>query len=249
MTDFPMWFCLKERLNFTIDPQINPGDARYYFGRDDIKERLQRQLRRSFIAPGVPKLMVYGPYGSGKTQTLFYLEHYLKTETPSSCQEVPHILYVAVEMRSNSTAGHLHMQILEALGKETVAQWVRKLFDQVSKLDVALQDLIDDPNIVLALKELRAAGDSTFAAWRWLSGQGLKTTELSGLSLTRNLGDVGAGDLVNALVAIGSLAGRVGEKLIFLLDEFEEVQNVRAGDASESIHQYSAGWRSRSTPV
>lgn len=238
MIKFPKWFCLKDRLNFTIDPQINPDDARFYFGRDDIKARLQRQLRRAFIAPGVPKLMVWGPYGSGKTQTLFYLEHYLKTETPDSCKGVPHTLYVTVEMRSNSTASHLHMQMMEALGKETVAGWVRKLFDQVSNLDVALQRLTDDPNIALALKELRAAGDSTFVAWRWLTGQSLKTGELSGLSLTRNLGQVGAGDLVNALVAIGNLASRVDEKLIFLLDELEEMQNVRAGDASESIHQY-----------
>jgi hypothetical protein len=238
MTDFVQWFCLKDRLNFTIDPQINPDDARYYFGRDDIKERLQRQLRRSFIAPGVPKLMVWGPYGSGKTQTLFYLEHYLKIDTPNSCQGVPRMLYVAVEMRSNSTASHLHMQMMEALGKETVADWVRRLFDQVSNLDSALQDLTGDPNIALALKELRAAGDSTFTAWRWLTGQSLKTSELSSLSLTRNLDQIGAGDLVNALVSIGNLADRVGEKLIFLLDELEEMQNVRAGDASESIHQY-----------
>jgi len=238
MIEFPKWFCLKDRLNFTIDPQINPDDARFYFGRDDIKTRLQRQLRRAFIAPGVPKLMVWGPYGSGKTQTLFYLEHYLQTDTPSSCQGVPHTLYVTVEMRSNSTASHLHMQLMETLGKETVASWVRRLFDQVPNLDAALQELTDDPNIALVLKELRAAGNSTFVAWRWLTGQSLKTGELSGLSLTRNLGDVGAGDLVNVLVSIGNLASKVGEKLIFLLDELEELQNVKAGDASESIHQY-----------
>jgi len=238
MTEFTDWFCLNDRLNFTIDPQINPADARFYFGRDDIKKRLQRQLRRSFIAPGVPKIMVWGPYGSGKTQTLFYLEHYLKTDTPSSCPGVPRTHYVTVEMRSKSTASHLHMQLMEVLGKETVAGWVRRLFEKVSSLNAALQEMVEDPNIALALKELRASGESTFVAWRWLTGQSLKTSELSSLSLTRNLGEVGAGDLVNVLVAIGNLAGQVGEKLIFLLDEVEELQNVRTGDASESIHQY-----------
>lgn len=238
MNEFTDWFCLNDRLNFTIDPQINPADARFYFGRDDIKKRLQRQLRRSFIAPGVPKIMVWGPYGSGKTQTLFYLEHYLKTDTPSSCPGVPRTHYVTVEMRSKSTASHLHMQLMEVLGKETVAGWVRRLFEKVSSLNAALQEMVDDPNIALALKELRASGESTFVAWRWLTGQSLKTSELSSLSLTRNLGEVGAGDLVNVLVAIGNLAGEVGEKLIFLLDEVEELQNVRTGDASESIHQY-----------
>jgi hypothetical protein len=141
-------------------------------------------------------------------------------------------------MRSNSTAAELHMQMLEALGKDVVAGWVRRLFDQSSDLDKALKGSTEDPNIILALKETRAGGEKTFLAWRWLTGQTLKGTELSGLQLTRNLGEVGAGDLVNALIAIGNLAGLVNEKLIFLLDELEELQNVRAGDAAESIHQY-----------
>ncbi len=238
MEDFKVWFCLKDRLNFTIDPQVNTDDARYYFGRSDIKERLQKQIRRAFIAPGVPKLMAYGPYGSGKTQTLFYLDYYLKTSPPNSLKETPHTLYLTVEMRSNSTASHLHMQLMEALGKETVARWVRTLFDQTSDWNSELGKLVDDPNIPLALKELRAGGDSSFVAWRWLTGQSLKTTELSGLQLTRNLTEVGAGDLVDTLVAVGNLANQVNQKLIFLVDEFEEVQNVKAGDAAESIHQY-----------
>jgi hypothetical protein len=238
MIEFSKWFCLNDRLNFTIDAQINPDDARFYFGRDDIKTRLQRQLRRAFIAPGVPKLMVWGPYGSGKTQTLFHLEHYLKTETPIACQGVPHILYLTVEVSSSSTAKDLHMQMMETLGKETVASWVRKLYDEVSNLDAALQELTDDPNTVLTLKELRGAGDRTFTAWRWLTGQSLRASELSNLGLTRNLGQVGASDLVNALVAVGNLSAQVDEALIFLMDEFEQVQNVKSGDAADSIHRY-----------
>lgn len=239
MEDFAKWFCLNNRQNFTIDPQVNPDDAQYYFGRNDIKERLQRQIRRAFIAPGIPKLMVWGPYGSGKTQTLYYLEYYLKTQPPNSAKGTPRTLYVTIEMRGNSNAAHLHMQLMEALGKNTVAVWVRKLFDEVKDFDRVLLELANnDSNIFLALKELRATGESPFVAWRWITGQGLKTNELSSLQLTRNLGEVGAGDLVEVLVAVGNLASRVGQKLIFLIDEFEELQNVRPGDAAESIHQY-----------
>src|SRR5450759_70081 len=108
MKDFATWFCLKNRSNFTIDPQVYPEDAQYYFGRDDIKTQLQKQIRLSFIDPGVPKMMVWGPYGSGKTQTLFFLKNFLCTHTPSSAKGIPHTLYLTVEMRSNSTAGNLH---------------------------------------------------------------------------------------------------------------------------------------------
>ena len=83
MENFNKWFCLNNRLNFTIDAQINKTDAQYYFGRDDAKARLEKQIRRSFIDPGVPKMMIHGPYGSGKTQTLFYLQYYLENQAQS----------------------------------------------------------------------------------------------------------------------------------------------------------------------
>ncbi len=66
----------------------------------------------------------------------------------------------------------------------------------------------------------------------------MSAKELNGLQITRNLGVVGSGDLVTALVAIGNLANHVNEKLIFLIDEMEQLLNVRTGDATESIHDY-----------
>jgi hypothetical protein len=239
MDDFATYFCLKNRQNFTIDPQVNPQDSQYYFGRNDIRERIQKQIRRAFIAPGIPKMMVYGPYGSGKTQTLFYLDYLLKTQPPSSAKGTPHTLYLTIEVRSNATASNFHMQLMEALGKDVVSKWVRNLFDATSEFDKVLLSLVeDDPNIFLALKELRSTGESSFSAWRWLTGQQLKTNELNALGITRNLGEVGSTDLVNGLVAIGNLAAKVDQRLIFLVDELEQLQNVRTGDATESIHHY-----------
>lgn len=238
MDDFATWFCLNNRGNFTIDPQVHLEDAKYYFGRDDIKNQLQKQIRLSFIDPGVPKMMVWGPYGSGKTQTLFYLKDYLNKQNLASAKGIPHTLYLTVEMRSNSTAGNLHMQLMESLGKDAVANWVRKLFDTNKEFDKVLEHIANDTNIYKAVKELRATGESTFTAWRWLTGQTLTAKELSGLQITRNLGVNSSGDLVNALVAIGNLASVINEKIVFLIDEMEQLQNVRVGDSTESIHDY-----------
>jgi len=238
MMEFREWFCLRNRANFTIDPKINPEDARFYFGRDDIKDKALKQMRRAFVAPGTPKMMIWGPYGSGKTQTLFYLDWTLHNNCPSSLQLQPHMVHLDVEVQSKSDASSLHMQLLETLGKETVSGWVRELFKQVSDLKATLNELTSDPNVATGLEHLRTFGDINLTAWRWLTGQTLSTKELENLGVTRNLGQVGAGDMVVALMAIGQLAERNGEKLIFLLDEMEELQNVRTGDASESIHQY-----------
>lgn len=239
MEDFVNKFCLNNRQNFTIDPQVNSQDAQYYFGRDDIRQRLQKQIRHSFIAPGIPKIMVWGPYGSGKTQTLFYLDYFLKTNPPNSLKGTPHTIYLTVEIKANATASNLHVQLMEGLGKDAVSKWVKTLFDTPGDFGEVIKEVVEqDPNLFLALKELRSPGDSSFAAWRWLTGQDLRPGELSSLGLTRNLGEVGSIDLVKGLVAVGNLASKVGEKLIFLVDELEQLLNVKTGDATESIHHY-----------
>jgi len=236
--DFKEWFCLRSRNNFTIDPKISPDDARFYFGRDDIKDKVLKQMRRSFVAPGTPKMMIWGPFGSGKTQTLFYLEWTLRHNPPSSLRLQSHTIHLDIEVQSKSDATSLHMQLLETLGKETVSNWVRTLFSQVADLKVALNELTPDPNVVVALEHLRTYGDVSLTAWRWLTGQTLATKELENLGVTRSLGQVGAGDLVVALVSIGQLAERNGDKVIFLLDELEELNNIRSADAVDSTHQY-----------
>jgi hypothetical protein len=238
MENFNEWFCLNNRLNFTIDAQINPTDAQYYFGRDDTKTRLEKQIRRSFIDPGVPKMMVFGPYGSGKTQTLFYLRHYLEDQIKTVNNARPRTIYVPVEMQEKSKAANLHKQLMQALGKDTVSGWVRKLFDQSPNLEMALSELTPDTNVIVALRELRAPGEASFAAWRWLTCQGLGAKDLSALQLTIDLAASGSKNMAEALVTIGNMAKKVGEYLIFLVDEMESLQYVRSGDTTESIHLY-----------
>jgi hypothetical protein len=235
---FQEWFCIADRLSFTIDPISIPGDAQYYFGRSDTKTRLEKQLRRSFVSPGVPKMMIYGPFGSGKTHTLLHLKHILDTSPPDSCRGEPYTAYTAVEMRSNSGATHLHTQIMEALGMDALVSWVRQMSEKTPDLNDAINTLTRDFNIRAALREIRIPGDNSFAAWRWLSGQALKSSELNALRITRNLSEVNTADLAEALVAVGKLAELVEKRLIFLLDELEGLNNVRVGDNANAISQY-----------
>lgn len=86
---------------------------------------------------------------------------------------------------------------------------------------------------------MRGGGDLAFASWRWLAGQRLTAKELQEIKVTRNLADVGVGDMVAAVLAVGNLARAVGSSLIFFMDEMEEIQNVRQGDAADSWHQYT----------
>lgn len=237
--EFKDWFCLKQRESFTIDAKIIPTDAQFYFGRKPLENRMRKQISRAFIDPQIPKMMVWGPYGCGKTQTLYNLAFWLTNNKIPSCKWVPHPVHLDIEMQSRSTAGSWHLQNMEAIGMQVVQDWLKKLFEKSSNYDEALAKLTDDPNIIKAFQHLRGGGDLGFAAWRWLSGQKLTARELQEIKVTRNLGEVGVGDMVSALQACGSLAKTVGLALILFIDEMEELQNVRDGDATESWHQYT----------
>ena len=236
--EFKQWFCLNDRESFTIDPKINPADAQFYFGRAQLDERMRNQIKRAFIDPQIPKLMVWGPYGCGKTQTLYYLAYWLEHEKPASCKGNPHNVHLEIEVQSKSTAAQWHLQNMEALGMQAVQNWLKDLFDNSADFEQAIRALTSDPNVVQAFSHLRGGGDLGFAAWRWLSGQKLSSKELQEIKVTRNLGEVGVGDLVAGLQACGNLASAVGSCLIFFIDEMEELLNVREGDAAESWHQY-----------
>ncbi len=110
--DFRAWFCLKDRDSFTIDPKINADDARFYFGRPNEEERLKRQLRTAFVSPGVPKMIIYGPFGSGKTQTIYHLEYYLLNQHPPACRHQPVTVHLDLEMQDRSDCHTWHLQIM-----------------------------------------------------------------------------------------------------------------------------------------
>jgi len=236
--DFKEWFCLNGRESFAIDPKVNPDDARFYFGREEIKNRIKAQLRRSFVVPGVPKMVIYGSFGSGKTQTLFHLEHYLKNDRPEACRGSAKTLYLDLEMYSRSDHKTWHLQLMEAIGKTTVSTWIDRLFSRTQNLDTELKSIFGDINMAEAAKNLRAGGDVGLLAWRWFCGYELKPNELERLNVTRSLGDLGSGDMVKALVGLGRLAQKSEEMLLFLMDEAERLKNVKTGDATESLHNY-----------
>jgi len=236
--EFKEWFCLKGRDSFTIDPKVNPDDARFYFGREEIESRLKAQLRRSFVEPGVPKMIIYGSFGSGKTQTLFHLEHYLRKERSEACRHIPRVFHLDLEMHSKSDHKAWHLQLMETLGKSTVSTWIDKLFSRTQSFDKELENIFGNTNMAEAAKNLRAGGDLGLLAWRWFCGYELKSGDLERLNVTRSLGEFGAGDMVTALVGIGRLAESNGEKLIFLMDEAEQFKNVKTGDAVEALHTY-----------
>jgi hypothetical protein len=235
---FQDWFCLKNRATFTIDPKVNPDDAKLYFGRDTLRDRIKKQVSRAFIDPQVPKMMFYGAYGSGKTQTLYHMAWDMAANKPASCKGKPHVVHLDIEVQSKSSADSWHLQMTEALEMGTVKGWLDELFNASKNFEQEVAKLTTEANLQMGFKQLRGGGDLAFSAWRWLTGQDMSAGELQEIKVTRVLGDVGVGDLVAATIALGNLARAVGRELIFFMDEMEGLQNVKQGDAAESWHDY-----------
>lgn len=235
--EFNELFCLKGRDSFTIDPKVNPDDARFYFGRHEIMKQVKGQLRRSFIDPGTPKMVIFGPYGCGKTQLLYHLEYLLNKEPPDTCKLNAHIVHLNIEMKSKSDHRHWHLQMMEALSKGTVTKWVENISRKTANVEGELQKIFKDPNVSEAVRKLLIGG-LEYTAWRWLCGQELSAKDLEQLKVTRNLGYIGAGDMAQALVSIGNLAEMNGEKLIFMIDEAERFAAVRSGDETNYLIDY-----------
>ena len=235
--DFKQWFCLNGRDSFTIDPKVNPDDAKFYFGRHEIMKQVKGLLRRSFIDPKTPKMIIYGPYGCGKTQLLYHLEYLLKENPPDTCELSTHIVHLDIEMKSKSDHRHWHLQMMEALGKRVVTEWVENISRKTANIEGELCKILKDPNIAEAIRKLLIGGLEQ-TAWRWLCGQDLSAKDLEQLKVTRNLGYIGARDLAQALVSIGYLAENNGKKLIFMIDEAERFTAVKSGDETEYLIDY-----------
>ncbi|OQC18254.1 MAG: hypothetical protein BWX72_00138 [Firmicutes bacterium ADurb.Bin080] len=234
--EFREWFCLKDRESFIIDPQINEADARFYFGQEDVKQTIIRQLRFSFVG-NMPKMLLIGQYGSGKTQMLFYIRHLLLNFPPSSLKLKPRIVMLAIEMKSRSNHQDLHLQLMEGISKNVVSEWVASIAKKGLNLEEQLRKIFIDENVVQALVKLTIGGIN-YIAWRWLTGQVLSNKELEQLGVTRNLGQIGAGEMVDEIVGIGKLAELIGEKIIFLIDEAERFLNINTPDAQNALEDY-----------
>lgn len=235
--EFREWFCLKGRDSFNIDAKLNPEDAKFYFGRKEIMTRVKGLLRRSFIDPKVPKMVVFGPYGCGKTQLLHHIDYILANEPPETLKLPPHIVHLEIEMKSKSDHRDWHLQMMEALGMGVVKEWVENLSKRVGNIEEELESIFEDPNVSEAIRKLLIGGVE-YTSWRWLCGHELSPRDLEQLRVTRNLGRIGAGDMARCLISIGRLAEKNGEKLIYMVDEAERFTAVRTGDETQYLIDY-----------
>lgn len=208
------------RPNFLLDP------ARDWecFARTDVNVHAQiENLQVDLVTGLAPKRLLWGPYGSGKTHTLYTTTHHLGNLTAS------HALHVECpDLGRRSTFHDLYRDgIMRSLGEDLVMELLNGALDKVGmarrdEMVTRLRDIAGDEELAKVVIQLLAPGANEILIWSWISGVPLSRAELTQLGLTQSLADAQPARLAEVIVLLGRLMRVVNEKtLVLVLDEME----------------------------
>jgi hypothetical protein len=182
---------------------------------------------------GVPKIFLTGPYGSGKTHTLFHIKHFLTGQGPHPVE----VIYFDIgPMKAKTHYSHLHRSFLDRLSRDRVKQLVDIFVSRNvgPDLEATLKQYFPTADVANAMRGLSFGSTQSLPAWKWLVGENLSDDQQQMLSLTKNLTE--PGELIEVLFSVGKLMKSVdNRKIIYLVDETEELGRVTNADASASF--------------
>lgn len=233
-TTFKEYFCLRDRENFNINVKASPRDAELYFGNSHLNDTIVKACEDAVLLAKPPKMYLWGPYGSGKTHTLFHLKHHIENKIILQSGNRYVVPVFEVELHAKTTYQYLHQKMLEALGMDRVREYANFFFQEHAGQDDAISAFFRHGNIVAAFRSLSLGGAQALIPWRWLCGIKLKQSDLDAVGLTASVDEVY--DMVEILTVVGRLAARRSERIVFLIDEAEALNNVSDPDAQETFH-------------
>ncbi len=213
------------RPNFILDPA---RDFTCFARRDINVTAIVEGLQIDLVTQLAPKRLLWGPYGGGKTHTLYRTLHELGQLTPI------HPLRVECpDLSKRSTFVDLYRDgVMPVLGEETVVSLFERAIEQVpvAKRDVyltRLREALGDEPLSKAVAQLMNPNFERLRLWAWLSGVPLSRSELSDLGQTQDLAAAEPARLAEMIVLIGRVMKRVDNKtLVLCLDEMERLRAV-----------------------
>lgn len=228
VADLAQHFCLRNgRRSFQIRPE---EDGELYFGKKNLRQELLDSLEKTLILDKPPKNVISGDYGIGKTHMLYHVKYHLETVQTSTAV---HIVYLEIgDLKKKSGFQHLYSRMMETLGRENVASIMAQYMQTHvgPNLRSELINYFGNENMANATINLGSPGVLSHYAWTWMCGENLNNESLASIGVSRNLKH--PADYVNTLRNIGRLFKDIEKKkLIFLIDEVENLGNVTDFDA------------------
>jgi Cdc6-like AAA superfamily ATPase len=197
---------------------INPKkEYEIFFAREAEFQKFYEDLVGTIDSGRVPRYVVFGLFGVGKTHFLLHLKYMLANSVDAIYVETP-----ASHRRTSFV--EFYRAIISALGRTAVTELLTDGLKKPAKMvELGLsEDLVHVTSN--AVKEKKS-----FVLWKFISGEKLKGAEAEMLEAVRP--ELSADDAVALLNAIAVLRERANKKpLLLLVDEFETTMNI-GGDA------------------
>jgi hypothetical protein len=223
------WFGLN-RDNYILNPREFPEDAAFYARRIrslDIDEQISR-LEVDLEAKLTPKKIYWGPYGGGKTHTLYKIVHELNERL-----DIYPVFVECPTLKSSSTFAILYEKTMNQMGMDFVLDLLRNGLNDVAR-KTGLTDpeeavkklcaLLGDDDLGRAVYQLTQPSTyfDPMVLWRWLTASGITSKDKNTLRVTSDLKTADPERLANILLTIGKLLTRYKDKtLVLIYDELD----------------------------
>ncbi len=199
---------------FTINPK---KEFQVFFAREEEFARFYRDLVGMLDSRRVPRYVVFGLFGVGKTHFLLHLGHEIADRADAVYVETP-------SSHRRTSFVEFYRSIISALGRNTILS----LLEEGMRNPEAAKEfgLSEDLAYVInnAVKEKKF-----YILWKFLSGEKLKPAEAEALQAVRP--GLSAEEAVTLLNTVAIIHERTkGKPLLLLVDEFENTMNI-GGDA------------------
>ena len=223
------WFGLN-RDNYLLNPREFPEDASFYARRIrslDIEEQISR-LEIDIEAKLTPKKIYWGPYGGGKTHTLYKILHELGNRL-----DIYSVFVECPTLKSSSTFATLYEKTLNHMGMDFVIDLLRAALNDVARKTglnnpeeavKKLCALLEDDDLGRAVYQLTQPSTyfDPMVLWRWLTASGISSKDKNTLRVTSDLKTADPERLARILLTIGKLLTLYkNETLVLVYDELD----------------------------
>ena len=235
------------RGRFWIDAK---EDSSFYFGGTQMDKQLIDRLRMEFVQPpGVPKFMIHGRYGAGKTHTLGHIKHALTEDPRFIYQATRPLLFQLPPLKTRDKWVTLHRQFIDAIGLELTRQAIAGVMTKATPGTDPIE-VFKAPGMIRfgesALQNSQAhiyrnllfGGRQATLSWEWLKGKPLNFDATRTLGVETQLEE--PSQLVDALLNVANIVSRgLGSKIVLLVDEAESMRNITSPDSfDEFVHGF-----------
>src|SRR5207249_1117199 len=164
-----MIYGLKQE-HFAINPK---EEFHIFFAREDEFDRFLEDLTATLDSGRIPRYVVFGLFGVGKTHFLLHLKHMISDKTEAVYLETP-------SAHRRTSFLDFYRTVISALGRGNVID----LLTSGMKKHARLRELGLGEDIAHVVSKAVKDGEQ-FILWRYLSGEKLKSTEADKLEAVR----------------------------------------------------------------